>query len=76
MFLQLIDLSSLFDFKQKEKNLDSKSKDISSLEDKILQDRVNANMDNLTVSGVTMSSIINRDTDCMNNGRFSRYYYF
>ena len=76
MFLQLIDLSSLFDFKQKEKNLDSRPKDISSLEDKILQDRVKANMDNLTVSGVTMSSIINRDTDCMNNGRFSCYYYF
>lgn len=76
MLLQLIDLSSLFGIKSKQKSSKENSKDISKLEDKILQEKVKTNIDNLTVSGVTMSSIVNRDTDCTNNGRFSRYYYF
>lgn len=76
MLLQLIDLSSLFGTKPKVKAPKIDSKDVSSLEDKILQESIKTNINNLTISGVTMSSVVNRDTDCMNNGRFSRYYYF
>lgn len=76
MLLQLIDLSSIFGIKAKDKTPTINSKDVSSLEEKNLQDNVKTNINNLAVSGVTMSSVVNRDTDCMNNGRFSRYYYF
>lgn len=76
MLLQLIDLSSIFGIKAKDKTPTINSKDVSSLEEKNLQDNVKTNINNLSVSGVTMSSVVNRDTDCMNNGRFSRYYYF